>query len=308
VRTRAYFLWEEAGRPDGRSDEFWATAERDLAGPPIMFFPDSVEWPPPLTGILGAMSNPELPPEGLPEWASFTPGWTVRHERPGDSMPAVVRFGDDLPRRVPATTGSTPAFVNGYFTAAQIAMDPAQAGRPDRTVESEWEANPEGGPILRNIRYVESNAPEPAETATDAHATEHEVNERLMRLREACERDSEKLKEMLAKRREKRSRQAQSAVIDAPTSPAWQRARELVDPPHWDEFYQFIQGLTVSQAFTKYLNTSPRAKEAVAGIFDEAAASLQSAIKQCVGHATERPSSWIKRLLRWIANRRKTAT
>lgn len=26
VRDTAYFLWEEAGRPDGRSDEFWYRA------------------------------------------------------------------------------------------------------------------------------------------------------------------------------------------------------------------------------------------------------------------------------------------
>ncbi len=31
VRTRAYFLWLEAGCPEGREDEFWAQAEGELA-------------------------------------------------------------------------------------------------------------------------------------------------------------------------------------------------------------------------------------------------------------------------------------
>ena len=32
VRRRAYQLWEDAGRPDGRSDEFWLAAEMDILG------------------------------------------------------------------------------------------------------------------------------------------------------------------------------------------------------------------------------------------------------------------------------------
>jgi hypothetical protein len=32
VRRRAYMLWEEAGRPEGRSDEFWLAAEMDILG------------------------------------------------------------------------------------------------------------------------------------------------------------------------------------------------------------------------------------------------------------------------------------
>ena len=30
VRVRAYYLWEEAGRPDGDGCEFWARAESEL--------------------------------------------------------------------------------------------------------------------------------------------------------------------------------------------------------------------------------------------------------------------------------------
>lgn len=32
ISTRAYFLWESAGRPDGRDDDFWCQAESDLNG------------------------------------------------------------------------------------------------------------------------------------------------------------------------------------------------------------------------------------------------------------------------------------
>jgi len=30
IRMRAHELWEQAGKPDGREDEFWHLAERDL--------------------------------------------------------------------------------------------------------------------------------------------------------------------------------------------------------------------------------------------------------------------------------------
>ncbi|MBV9286249.1 MAG: DUF2934 domain-containing protein [Hyphomicrobiales bacterium] len=32
IRRRAYRLWEDAGRPEGRSGEFWLAAERDILG------------------------------------------------------------------------------------------------------------------------------------------------------------------------------------------------------------------------------------------------------------------------------------
>jgi hypothetical protein len=32
VRRRAYQLWEDAGRPEGRSDEFWLRAEMEILG------------------------------------------------------------------------------------------------------------------------------------------------------------------------------------------------------------------------------------------------------------------------------------
>jgi hypothetical protein len=30
IRTRAHQLWEQAGKPEGREDEFWHQAEREL--------------------------------------------------------------------------------------------------------------------------------------------------------------------------------------------------------------------------------------------------------------------------------------
>ena len=32
VLERAYQLWEEAGRPEGRDQEFWRQAEREIDG------------------------------------------------------------------------------------------------------------------------------------------------------------------------------------------------------------------------------------------------------------------------------------
>jgi hypothetical protein len=36
IRTLAYRLWEEAGCPDGQSDEFWILAQQKLASEPGM--------------------------------------------------------------------------------------------------------------------------------------------------------------------------------------------------------------------------------------------------------------------------------
>jgi hypothetical protein len=30
IRKRAFELWEQAGKPDGREDEFWNQAQREL--------------------------------------------------------------------------------------------------------------------------------------------------------------------------------------------------------------------------------------------------------------------------------------
>jgi hypothetical protein len=33
IRERAHQLWEAAGKPEGRQDEFWQQAERELGRP-----------------------------------------------------------------------------------------------------------------------------------------------------------------------------------------------------------------------------------------------------------------------------------
>ena len=37
VRTHAYELWERAGKPEGRSEEFWFAAIAELEGKPVSF-------------------------------------------------------------------------------------------------------------------------------------------------------------------------------------------------------------------------------------------------------------------------------
>lgn len=49
VRERAYSLWESAGRPEGRHQEFWAMAERLIAqesSHDTPHAPDMIEEPP----------------------------------------------------------------------------------------------------------------------------------------------------------------------------------------------------------------------------------------------------------------------
>jgi hypothetical protein len=33
IRARAYFLWEQAGRPEGDGTQFWLEAEKELSNP-----------------------------------------------------------------------------------------------------------------------------------------------------------------------------------------------------------------------------------------------------------------------------------
>lgn len=61
VRLRAHQLWEQAGRPDGRGDEFWHEAEKELGatGHASERGGDGVDG-------LGGVVN-DLPPPILPE-------------------------------------------------------------------------------------------------------------------------------------------------------------------------------------------------------------------------------------------------
>ena len=64
IAERAYLLWERAGRPAGRDQEFWLRAEAELAAPmsagevpPII--PPPIPTPPP---ILTASPVHQVPP------------------------------------------------------------------------------------------------------------------------------------------------------------------------------------------------------------------------------------------------------
>jgi len=51
IRRRAYRLWEEAGMPEGRSDQFWLAAETEILGKvdesiPFDPFESPIEEPP----------------------------------------------------------------------------------------------------------------------------------------------------------------------------------------------------------------------------------------------------------------------
>ncbi|NOG69047.1 DUF2934 domain-containing protein [Roseicella sp. DB1501] len=46
IRERAYALWEEDGRPDGRADEYWERARRFIEAEDDPKGPDMVADPP----------------------------------------------------------------------------------------------------------------------------------------------------------------------------------------------------------------------------------------------------------------------
>lgn len=46
IRERAYSLWEEDGRPDGREQEYWHRAERLIAAEADPSAPDMTKEPP----------------------------------------------------------------------------------------------------------------------------------------------------------------------------------------------------------------------------------------------------------------------
>lgn len=40
VRERAYALWEQAGKPEGKADDYWQQAEREIGGEDDTHDPD----------------------------------------------------------------------------------------------------------------------------------------------------------------------------------------------------------------------------------------------------------------------------
>ena len=91
ICRRAYTLWEEAGRPEGRSDEFWLAAEMDILGKinnSIRFdpFEPPIEEPPEVAfqhGVPVGMPGERIAEQGVEDdrLADLIP---VRRPRPDD--------------------------------------------------------------------------------------------------------------------------------------------------------------------------------------------------------------------------------
>ena len=87
VRRRAYQLWEEAGRPEGRSNEFWLRAEEEILGKvdsSIAFdpFEPPVDEPPEVAFQHGV-------PVGMPGERLAEQG--VEDDRLADLLPRAIR-------------------------------------------------------------------------------------------------------------------------------------------------------------------------------------------------------------------------
>lgn len=69
IRVRAYQLWEQAGRPHERSEEFWFAARREIEGdlPPVG------ERPAGAIDTLPVSAAPEEPPDGGAAAATSAP-------------------------------------------------------------------------------------------------------------------------------------------------------------------------------------------------------------------------------------------
>jgi hypothetical protein len=93
VRDRAYQLWEQAGRPAGRSEEFWFLAQQEMYGsaatsdgPEGSMLPP-VEEPPMVSALHGV-------PTGMPGERISEQG--VLDDRLGElALPSLVDTDDD---------------------------------------------------------------------------------------------------------------------------------------------------------------------------------------------------------------------
>ncbi len=63
IARRAYELWEQAGRPDGRDQEFWLCAEAELTAPASAAGAPPIIAPPPAAP---PASSGALPPHQVP--------------------------------------------------------------------------------------------------------------------------------------------------------------------------------------------------------------------------------------------------
>ena len=74
IRRRAYALWERAGCPDGRSEEFWYAARREIEGDdavdamPVDPFEPPIDEPPEAAsghGVSVGMSGERIAEQGV---------------------------------------------------------------------------------------------------------------------------------------------------------------------------------------------------------------------------------------------------
>jgi hypothetical protein len=81
VRTLAYRLWEEAGRPHGRGDEFWHAAERQIASRPAPDQPPATSASPAAASLAPATRKPAAP-AAKPAAPKRAPHRTVAPRKP----------------------------------------------------------------------------------------------------------------------------------------------------------------------------------------------------------------------------------
>ncbi|MGD9739358.1 MAG: DUF2934 domain-containing protein [Bauldia sp.] len=65
IRTRAYAIWEAAGRPDGQAEEHWLQALREAGAAPAMTTPEAAA--PKKTRAKKVVESASIAPEDLPK-------------------------------------------------------------------------------------------------------------------------------------------------------------------------------------------------------------------------------------------------
>lgn len=253
IRTRAYHLWEGAGRPDGRDAEFWDAAAHQLRPVEVVALAaDATGFAPlaPLNAILAHMIEQQhLPPADalqLTEGQVVLIGdWELKLDRPGADMPTVRRF---------------------YPMTPEVSIDPAfnalVDARPDAAEQDELNAT----------------------------AEQHRTDVRLAQVQEECRLDSEKIQRSLERRRAARRsvnalshavpRNSIPEPIPEPEPAHLARCRELIDPADWTDFCRFCRDGTASPTFLARLDRDDDYKEAAGLVIDALAESLRTFLRE----------------------------
>ncbi len=248
IRTRAYHLWEAAGCPAGRDAEFWESAERDITVKPVEVVPLDAD-PAALNGLMAAMSQYDGAMTGLIEGASFTPGWEVRHERPGESLPPVRRFYQaDHGPSIEAACAALKTHITG--------VDPAAPGG-DRTVLTEIYVRGDRPPVVQRVVVME-----PGDTANPIGiiASPPELAGRLAKMAAVCKEDQEKYERYMEKRKAKRRKEAAEAAERRTLD---DELNTLVPPEHRVEFLAYARHGKAEPEFLSHLATNTDYQRAV---------------------------------------------